>query len=88
MWRDPEKNPQSKDDNQQKFNPEDMTPDLGFRETGPDPGHSSVSQVLSPLRDPRSTVNYTNKLLIQWVQKLLAIATYASLQHDLLLLEA
>ena len=46
------------------------------------------SQVLSPLRDPRSTVNYTNKLLIQWVQKLLAIATYASLHHDLLLLEA
>ena len=65
-----------------------MTPDLGFRETGPDPGHSSGSQVLSPLRDPRSTVNYTNKLLIQWVQKLLAIATYASLHHNLLLLEA
>ena len=38
-------------------------------------------------RHSHSTVNYTNKLLIQWVQKLFAIATYASLHHDLLLRE-
>ena len=56
-----------------------MKPDPEFRESGPDPGHSGGSQALSPLRHSHSTVNYTNKLLIQWVQKLFAIATYASL---------
>ena len=65
----------------------DMKPDLEFRESGPDPGHSGGSQALSPLRHPHSIVNYTNKRLIQWVRKLFAIATYASLHHDLLLRE-
>ena len=61
----PREKPSEQDDNQQKFKPEDMTPDPGFRESGPNPGHSGGSQVLSPLRDPRSTIlNYTNKLLI------------------------
>ena len=82
----PREKPSKQDDNQQKFKPEDMTPDPGFRESGPNPGHSGGSQVLSPLRS--TVLNYTNKLLIQWVQKLFAIATYASLHHDLLLLEA
>ena len=64
-----------------------MKPDPEFQESGPDPGHSGGSQALSPLRHPHSTANYTNKLSIQRVQKLFAIATYASLHHDLLLRE-
>ena len=47
----PREKPSKQDDNRQKFKPEDMTPDPGFRESGPNPGHSGGSQVLSPLRD-------------------------------------
>ena len=46
-----QRKPSKQDDNRQKFKPEDMTPDPGFRESGPNPGHSGGSQVLSPLRD-------------------------------------
>ena len=83
----PREKPSKQDDNQQKFKPEDMTPDPGFRESGTNPGHSGGSQVLSPLRDPRSTIlNYTNKLLIHGFKnylQLLLMSVYTTIFYFL-----